>query len=588
MRLAAAVLFLAVACVLPAAPSVAQVPPAETPEQHDARMKWWREAKFGLFIHWGVYSVPAGFYKGKPIGGIGEWIMRSAQIPLADYRAFARQFNPVKYRPDAWAALAETAGMRYIVITSKHHDGFAMFDSQVTDWTLVRAAPYGKDAIAPLAAAARKRGLKFGLYYSQSQDWTHPGGAKAGLPEDGGWDEGHKGSYDDYLRRIAVPQVREILTNYQPDILWWDTPMHQSKERADLFRPLLSLRPGLITNNRLGGGYPGDTDTPEQFIPATGIPGRDWEVCMTMNDTWGYKSDDHNWKSSQDLIRKLVDIVSKGGNFLLNVGPTAEGEIPAESIDRLRAVGRWMKTNGEAIYGTVASPFSRLPWGRCTTKRRGEAATLYLHVFDWPSNGRLLVEGLRSPITSARLLAGGGPLTVESSPEGPILRLPAAAPDTDASVIRVEVSGRLSVVKVLPKQRPDGTVMLAAADADLHNVLGSDLQTETRDGVVNIGFWTDSRATVSWKFAVTRPGVFDVVAELASMGVSRFELEVPGQKLPCEAPNTGDYRRFQKVKLGRITLTKAGEVELRIKPTAGQWQPINIRSLLLNPETTSN
>ncbi len=332
----------------------------ETSEQRDARMQWWRKARFGMFIHWGVYAVPAGTYKGEQIAGIGEWIMRRAETPVAEYKAFAKQFNPVHYDPDAWAALAERAGMKYIVITSKHHDGFALFPSEATDWDVVDATPYGKDLIGPLAEAARRHGLRFGLYYSQAQDWNHPGGAKAGLKEGEGWDDAHKGSFDAYLKSIAYPQVKEILTRYQPDILWWDTPVWMNQERADLLRPLLRLQPAIITNNRLGGGYRGDTDTPEQHIPATGIPGRDWEVCMTMNNTWGYKSYDNNWKSVEDLIHKLVDIASKGGNFLLNVGPKPDGTIPQASITRLEAVGKWMAINGESIYDTTASAFAKL------------------------------------------------------------------------------------------------------------------------------------------------------------------------------------------------------------------------------------
>ena len=354
MKRKAIVLAIAVA-LAPLAASLAE----ESVGQRDARMKWWHEARFGLFIHWGVYSVPAGTYRGKRISGIGEWIMNRGKIPVKEYKAFAKKFNPVKYDADAWVRLAREAGMKYIVITSKHHDGFAMFDSKVTDWDIADATPFGRDPLKELAAACRKHGLKLGFYYSQAQDWCHPGGAAAG----GHWDKAQDGDMDAYIRDIAVPQVREILSNYGPlAILWWDTPVGMNKERADMLRPLLALQPGIITNNRLGGGYRGDTDTPEQHIPATGMPGRDWETCMTMNNTWGYKSYDDNWKSVETLIRNLVDIASKGGNYLLNVGPTSEGLIPEPSIVRMRAVGRWMKLNGEAIYATGASPFKRLAW----------------------------------------------------------------------------------------------------------------------------------------------------------------------------------------------------------------------------------
>lgn len=418
----------------------------ETQAERDARMKWWREAKFGMFIHWGVYAVPAGTYNDKQIGGIGEWIMLRAKIPVAEYKAFAQEFNPVNYDPDAWAKLAKDAGMKYIVITSKHHDGFALYDSEVTDWDISGATPYKKDLLRPLVDAAHEHGLKMGFYYSQAQDWTHPGGAKARGKEGGGWDKAHKGDFDEYLKTIAYPQVEEILTNYPIDVLWWDTPIWMNKERAELLLPLLRLRPGIITNNRLGGGYKGDTETPEQRIPATGIKGRDWETCMTMNGTWGYKSYDDNWKSTEKLIRNLVDIVSKGGNYLLNVGPKADGTIPQESIDRLKEIGQWMDIHGEAIYATQASPVNRPDWGRVTRKAVGDDTALYLHVFEWEA-GKSITLPLSNKVNSTVLLSDPErDVNVESSPAGLKVTLTGDAPDPHCPVIKLVVSGKPEVI----------------------------------------------------------------------------------------------------------------------------------------------
>jgi len=409
-------------------------------KQIDPRMQWWKDAKFGMFIHWGIYSVPSG--KWGETTTYGEWIMHSAKIPRAEYGALAQKFNPTNFNADEWVKLAKDAGQKYIVITSKHHDGFAMFGSKADPYNIVDATPFKRDILKELAEACRKQGMKLGFYYSQAQDWYHPGGAVSGNVE---WDETHKGDMNKYIDEIAIPQVKEILANYgDVAVLWWDTPTNMTKEMTEKLAALTKPYPNLITNNRLGAGMGGDLETPEQFVPATGFPGRNWEVCMTMNGHWGYNAYDDRWKSTEDLLRKLIDIVSKGGNFLLNVGPNQYGIIPEVCQQNLREMGDWLKLNGEAIYGTQASPFPYLSWGRATQKGQ----KLYLHVFDWPKDGKLAVP-FSNKITKAYLLADAKTnLNVTAGKENSTIQLPSYAPDKIASVIALEFEGKPNVQSV--------------------------------------------------------------------------------------------------------------------------------------------
>src|SRR5207248_1774123 len=281
------VLVLILCCAGRLHPARAQDVTHETPAQRDARMNWWRDARFGMFIHWGAYAVAAGTYKGERIPGIGEWIMSRAHIPIPDYEEFVHRFNPTRFDPEEWVRIAKDAGMKYMVITSKHHDGFAIFDSKVSRYDIVDATPYQRDALKALAQAAHRAGLRFGVYYS-IMDWHHPDAQGPNVPEYNSrtWSNPNFGRY---VETYMKPQLKELL-------------------------------------------------------------GVAWETCMTMNDTWGYKSYDDDWKDTRTLLRTLIDIASKGGNFLLNVGPTAQGLLPEPIVSRLHEMGDWMKVNGEAIY----------------------------------------------------------------------------------------------------------------------------------------------------------------------------------------------------------------------------------------------
>ncbi|MBN1642057.1 MAG: alpha-L-fucosidase [Anaerolineae bacterium] len=394
----------------------------------DPRLDWWRAARFGMFIHWGLYALPAGEWKGERIPGIGEWIMHRARIPVAEYEQLAAQFNPVRFDAAEWVSLARRAGQKYITITAKHHDGFCMFKSAYTGYNIVDATPFGRDPMAELAAECRKQGIRLCFYYSQTQDWHHPNGDG----NDWDYDEASK-DFAGYVETYVKPQVRELLTNYGPiGLIWFDTPKRmtaaQSRSLLDLCH---AIQPDCIVSGRVGntlGDYAsaGDNRIPERAV------GGDWETPATINDTWGFKHYDDNWKSTQELIRKLVDIASKNGNYLLNVGPTAEGAIPQPSVDRLLAMGAWLDANGEAVYGTQPGPIQGEAWVRSTSK----PGAVYLHVFDWPAGGQIRVAS-PGPVTGAYLLADAGraPLPVRQEGDQIVVSAPGEAPDAIDTVV---------------------------------------------------------------------------------------------------------------------------------------------------------
>jgi len=439
----------------------------ESKEARDKRMQWWREARFGMFIHWGPYSVLGGVYHGnQQKRGGAEWIMNRCKIPVAEYQKYAATFNPVNYNPEAIVLLAKEAGMKYIVITAKHHDGFAMFKSNASKFNIVDFTPYKKDVLDGLAKACRKYNMKLGFYYSQAQDWNNPGGAASRKVATEGWanpdsaridafttaNKGHWDpaqttvTMDEYMDKVAIPQVKELMSNYgDVAVLWWDTPTNMTDEYATKLQALLKLQPNIITNDRLKRpNFPGDTGTPEQKIPGQDeLDGKDWETCMTMGSSWGYKSWESKWKTPETMIRNLCDIASKGGNYLLNIGPDALGQVPQPSVDGLKAIGSWMKTNSEAIYATHASPFGILPWGRCTQKLENGNSVLYFSVFDWPTNGKLIIPGLSQQAASAKLLASGASLTTKTIADGLEISVPEKAPDVVASVIKVTLKGKV-------------------------------------------------------------------------------------------------------------------------------------------------
>jgi alpha-L-fucosidase len=424
-----------------------------TAAQQKARMAWWTAARFGMFIHWGLYAEAAGSWNGQPEAGMGEWIMNKDKIPVADYKKLAANFDPTKFNADAWVSMAKAAGVKYIVITAKHHEGFAMYNSAANKFNIVDATPFKRDPLRALAIACHKQGIKLGFYYSQDQDWTAPGGAARG----GHWDKAQDGSFADYVHTKVIPQLKELLTNYEgedaPDEIWFDTPMpDMTPQLASEIVTLLNKHPNVLWNNRLGGGYGGDFETPEQHIPAQGFPGENWETCMTINGTWGFKKQDTNFKSTETLLHNLIDIASKGGNYLLNVGPDSTGVIPEPEQQRMLAMGKWLKVNGAAIYGTHPGPFSQEHGAYSPTAKDNKGSPVWIPVWDWRATakpGRVFVSIFQWPdgefklpsmgahVTKAYLLADPQhkALKIAQNAGGITVKLPATAPDSIASVL---------------------------------------------------------------------------------------------------------------------------------------------------------
>jgi alpha-L-fucosidase len=559
-------IILALAAALPLG---AQNPTAEE------RLRWWTDARFGMFIHWGIYSVPAGQWNGAQINGLGEWIMFRARIPVGDYEKLASQFNPVTFNADEWVAIAKNAGMKYITITSKHHDGFAMYGSKVTKYNIVDATPYHHDVIKDLAAACQRAGLKLCFYYSQTQDWHEPDGVG------NNWDfpDDAKKNFQSYYDQKVIPQVRELLTNYGPvGLIWFDTPrnitVQQSQQLADLVH---QLQPNCLVSGRVGHNL-GDYDSAGDNQISVGTVKRPWETPVTMNDTWGFRKDDDHWKSPTVLIQQLATASSRGGNYLLNVGPTSEGVIPPPSVERLAEVGKWTKANGESIYATSASPFPyTLPWGVITTK----PGRIYLHVFRAPAK-ELTVYGLQSKVQRAYLLSNHAALKVAQSPESEgeyawlRVSLPAQMPDSRDTVVVLEIAGNAEVDPML-QQQPDESVTLPAYLGALHKSAGSGVRPDSR-GVMER--WTNSQDWIDWSFKVRNGGKYNVELITSQQkygngwdGGQRVTVQLGEQKLSTVVADNGKednpanpYWPYVISRIGSMQLDKAGKYSIALKP----------------------
>jgi alpha-L-fucosidase len=512
--------------------AAAAAPAGPAPAQPPDRLQWFREAKFGLFIHWGVYSMI----------GREEWARQLLHIPLKDYQYYADNFNPVNFDPDAWAALARDAGVRYVIITSKHHDGFAMFDSAYTDYDIMHA-----------------KGADFGRYMD-----------------------------------FATNQVKELVAKYDPAVLWFDGEWEHSNEEQRAFavgKMLLEMKPSLLINDRLFKREPGygDFGTPENYVPATGIRNADgtprlWEACYTMNwNGWGYNRYETEFHSASQLIRQLVEIVSKGGNLLLNVGPQPDGRIQPDFEARLRRIGEWLKTNGEAIYGTTASPFERLPFfGRATVK----GSTLYIHVMGWPQDARIVLPGLKNSVKKACLLVDRGKdLAVRRAGKDVVVTLPARAADPDATVVALELDGPPAVENRTIGPASDGRVELPVYLADLQSAMGQRAYLDYFYRTTMLANWQNVNDYPEWSFTTDKPGTYEVRASYASMwgGQAAYEVEVDGQKLAAKTQSSPSVYFPATFTVGQVTLP-AGEHTLRVRITAiANNHAMNLEKIVLVP-----
>lgn len=573
-----AVLFILVASGY--AQTVTKSAKPETKQQRDERMKWWREARFGMFIHWGPVSL-----KGTEIG----W-SRGREVPIREYDNLYKNFNPEKFDAKEWVGIAKDAGMKYIVITSKHHDGFCLWDSEYTDYDIM-STPFGRDVLKELSQECRRQGIKFNTYYSII-DWYQadylPRGRGDKRPTEGA-------DFERYVKYMKN-QLREIITGYGPlGVMWFDGEWesHWSPERGwDLYRYVRSLQPDILVNNRVGKGrqgmkgitkkdkeYAGDYATPEQEIGQFNIEDA-WETNMTICRQWAWKPND-KMKSLKECIHTLVTVVGGDGNFLFNVGPMPDGRIEPRQVERLREMGQWVKKHQESIYGTRGGPFKPTAWGASTHKQN----RIYIHVFDWPKNGELEVPMSPNRVKRAYLLAHEqrGDLLLGGS-DNLVITIPRKAPDPVNTVVVLEIEGKAAVTRYPLGQAKDGSITFQAADAKVH---GTSARYESGGGKDNIGFWTNPNDYVTWAFEVTTPGTFNVEVSLAcanGVGGSEYVLAVAEQELAGTVKNTGGWTSFATEKLGTLKIDEAGTYTLSVKPkTMPRGAVMNLKSVTLLP-----
>lgn len=561
--------------------------PARDPASTKALAQFNRD-RFALFIHWGIYAQAGGMIHGKRFYGASEWLMHNSHTPSADYLQLAQSFNPTGFDARRWVRIMKAAGVRYFVITAKHHDGFAMFKSAASRHNIVDGTRFGRDPLKELADAARAEGIGVGFYYSQYQDWTEPNG--------GGndWEfDPRKADFAEYFNRKVVPQVTELLTHYGPlREIWFDTPGPMPGAYSKRLRDLVKqLQPECLLNSRIGNGLGDYTSPSDSEVPPAKLADDSWEAIFTHNHSWGYSRFDNDFKSAATLIRLLATSASRGGNFMLNVGPDGTGRFPAEAESRLLAVGAWLKQNGESIYGTTRSPLPQMPWGVATQRDR----RLYLHVLDRPADHLLRVPGLVEKVTAVRLLAGGRVLPFTQA-GGLSVRLPGDLPASDDLVVAVDTaipvaSHRDAGIVLDPAY---GRQTFDVADATLTpgltlQAIKTPLSVDDLRKFYTVAGLNDPARSIAWQVQVTAPGDYHVDLQYSATASQKGRegvIELDDQRRTFSVAETGTIERrkptfltFQPV--GLLHFAHPGTYTVRIRPAAAGEDLFTLRSAYL-------
>ncbi len=559
--------------------------------KHHPNSQWFRDAKFGMFIHWGLYSNLAGEWKGKRYYGSGEWIMSQGKIPAAEYAAAAAEFNPVDFNADEWAQLARDAGVKYMVITAKHHEGFAMYDSKVSDFTIVKASPYKKDPMKALAEATRRRGIQFGFYYSQFLDWheLNGGGNK--------WDfDETKKDYLKYYREKSIPQLKELLTQYGPlGVVWFDMPGGLTKQQTQqLVDSMRMLQPGSLFSSRVGQGLGDYRDFGDSELPPVPIDDI-WESIYTHNDSWGYIRHDMNFKSPAEIIRLLANVASKGGNLMLNVGPDGRGNIPYYSVKYLRETGKWLQQYGESIYGTRFGFVPAQPWGVTTAK----PGRLFLHVLNIPGNNRLLIPGFSNTISKVYLLKNRQALKWTVQGNDVSLALPGMEAANPDNVVVVEYTGKPPAYNAAAPVTVSQQYTSCPVEAVFAETSGN-TQVKSITSSHYYGDWKhatcvtemkDTADAAAFTVRITDAGDYKVVLEYACTPESAKQeglLSLNGQTYYFRTLRTSPYEKsapllFIRHPVAIVTIAKPGIYKLNLHPLQKGQELFKLKTVLMEP-----